>query len=109
MRIHVIQTGTVAIKQVQRQGRETGNPVLNIVFDKDWTEPLPIFAFVIEHPEGLIVVDTGETARAAELGYFAWWHPYYRFGVRNGCGPRRKLAPRCARWASTRAMSAGSC
>jgi hypothetical protein len=28
-----------------------------------WTEPLPIYAFAIEHPEGVIVVDTGETAR----------------------------------------------
>ncbi len=93
MRIHVIQTGAVAIKQVQRQGRETGNPVLNIVFDKDWTEPLPIFAFVIEHPEGLIVVDTGETARAAEPGYFPWWHPYYRFGAREWVRPEEEIGP----------------
>ena len=93
MQIHVVQTGTVAIKQVQRQGREAGNPVLNIVFDKDWTEPLPIFAFVIEHPEGLIVVDTGETARAAESGYFPWWHPYYRFGVREWVRPEEEIGP----------------
>jgi hypothetical protein len=29
MRIHAIQTGTVAIKQVQRQGSVVGNPILN--------------------------------------------------------------------------------
>jgi hypothetical protein len=62
MRIHVIQTGTVAIKQVQRHGRTSGNPLVNMLRDPTWTEPLPIYAFVIEHPEGLIVVDTGETA-----------------------------------------------
>ena len=83
MRIHVIQTGTVAIKQVQRHGSTSGNPVVNILRDPTWTEPLPIYAFVIEHPEGLIVVDTGETARVAEPGYFPWWHPYFRFAVRG--------------------------
>ncbi len=93
MRIHVIQTGTVAIKQVQRQGREAGNPISNIVFDKNWTEPLPIFAFVIEHPEGLIVVDTGETARAAEPGYFPRWHPYYRYGLQEWVQPEEEIGP----------------
>lgn len=93
MRIHVIQTGTVAIKQVQRVGREKGNPILNILLDKDWTEPLPIFAFVIEHPEGLIVVDTGETSRATEPGYFPWWHPYFRFAVREWVKPEEEIGP----------------
>ena len=93
MRIHVIQTGTVAIKQVQRQGREAGNPLLNIVFDKNWTEPLPIFAFVIEHPEGLIVVDTGETSRVAEPGYFPRWHPYYRYGLQEWVQPEEEIGP----------------
>lgn len=93
MRIHIIQTGTVAIKQVQRQGRGSGNPVLNILLDRRWTEPLPIYAFVVEHPEGLIVVDTGETARVAEPGYFPWWHPYYRFGLQEWVQPEEEIGP----------------
>jgi N-acyl homoserine lactone hydrolase len=93
MRIHVIQTGTVAIKAVQRQGRDAGNPLLNIVLDRNWTEPLPIFAFVIEHPEGLVVVDTGETARVAELGYFPRWHPYYRYGLQEWVPPEEEIGP----------------
>lgn len=93
MRIHVIQTGTVAIKQVQRSRRPTGNPLLNILLDPHWTEPLPIFAFVIEHPEGLIVVDTGETARVAEPGYFPWWHPYFRFEAREWVQPEEEIGP----------------
>lgn len=93
MRIHIIQTGTVAIKQVQRQGRGSGNPILNILLDRNWTEPLPIYAFVIEHPEGLIVVDTGETARVAEPGYFPWWHPYYRFGLQEWVQPEEEIGP----------------
>jgi N-acyl homoserine lactone hydrolase len=93
MRIHVIQTGTVAIKQVQRHGRRKGNPILNILLDPNWTEPLPIYAFVIEHSEGLIVVDTGETARVAEPGYFPWWHPYFRFAVREWVQPEEEIGP----------------
>ena len=93
MRIHVIQTGTVAIKQVQTRGRSSGNPILNILLDPKWTEPLPIYAFVIEHPEGLIVVDTGETARVAEPGYFPWWHPYFRFAVREWVKPEEEIGP----------------
>lgn len=93
MRIHVIQTGNVAIKKVQQKGKETGNPVLNMLLDPNWTEPLPIYAFVIEHPEGLIVVDTGETARTSQPGYFPWWHPYYRFGVKEWVQPEEEIGP----------------
>ncbi len=93
MRIHIVQTGSVAIKQVQRAGKPSGNPVLNILLDREWTEPLPIYAFVIEHPEGLIVVDTGETARVAEGGYFPGWHPYYRFGLQEWVRPEQEIGP----------------
>ena len=84
MRIHAIQTGTVAIKARQLNGRGRGalRPI-NTLLDPTWTEPLPIYAWVIEHPEGLIVVDTGETARVAEPGYFPWWQPYFKLGVRE--------------------------
>ena len=94
MRIHAIQTGTVAIKERQRQGVGHGiRRRLNTLLDKTWTEPLPIYAWVIEHPEGIIVVDTGETARVAEAGYFPWWHPYYRFGVRAWVRPEEEIGP----------------
>src|SRR5574340_510062 len=94
MRIHAIQTGTVAIKERQRHGVGHGlRRRLNTLVDKAWTEPLPIYAWVIEHSEGLIVVDTGETARASEPGYFPRWHPYYRFGVRTWVKPEEEIGP----------------
>jgi N-acyl homoserine lactone hydrolase len=76
MRIHAIQTGTVAIRRRQRVGAAGRLRVLKTLTDNEWTEPLPILAWLIEHPEGLILVDTGETARATEPGYFPSWHPY---------------------------------
>jgi glyoxylase-like metal-dependent hydrolase (beta-lactamase superfamily II) len=95
MRIHAVQTGTVAIKRRQRQGRGHGGMrLLNTLIDREWTEALPIYAWVVEHPEGIIVVDTGETARALEPGYFPSWHPFYRFGVRFFINPDQEIGPR---------------
>ena len=62
--------------------------------DREWTEPLPIYAWLIEHPEGLIVVDTGETARAGEPGYFPRWHPYFKLAVREWVQPEDEIGPR---------------
>ena len=94
MRIHAIQTGRVAIKERQRHGVGHGlRRRLNTLVDREWTEPLPIYAWVIEHPEGIIVVDTGETARAAEPGYFPWWHPYYKLNVREWVYPEEEIGP----------------
>jgi glyoxylase-like metal-dependent hydrolase (beta-lactamase superfamily II) len=64
---------------------------LRTLVDRRWTEPLPIYAWLIEHPEGLILVDTGETARSAVRGYFPRWHPYYRFGVRFRVRPEDEI------------------
>jgi glyoxylase-like metal-dependent hydrolase (beta-lactamase superfamily II) len=94
MRIHAIQTGTVAIKQRQVHGAGQGiQRRLNTLLDHVWTDPLPIYVWVIEHPEGIIVVDTGETARATEPGYFPWWHPYYRLGVREWVRLEEEVGP----------------
>lgn len=76
MKIHAIQTGTVAVTTAWREGVGHGRRrLLNTILDRKWTEPLPIYAFVVEHPEGVIVVDTGETARASLHDYFPRWHP----------------------------------
>lgn len=90
MRVHAIQTGTVMVKQAQLRSRGS---VLHTILDKVWTEPLPIYAWAVEHPEGVLLVDTGETARTAEPGYFPWWHPYYRLGVQARVLPEQEVGP----------------
>jgi glyoxylase-like metal-dependent hydrolase (beta-lactamase superfamily II) len=98
MNIHAIQTGTVAIKTRQVEGVGRGaRRQLNMFLDREWTEPLPIYAFAIEHPEGVIVVDTGETARTAEPGYFPSWHPFYRFGLKEWVAPEEEIGPQLQR------------
>jgi glyoxylase-like metal-dependent hydrolase (beta-lactamase superfamily II) len=108
IRIHAIQTGTVGIKAAQLEGRGQGvRRQLNVLTDPEWTEPLPIYAWVVEHPEGILVVDSGETARTAERGYFPRWHPFFRFAARlfvspdDEIGPQLRrlgIAPRDVRW-----------
>jgi N-acyl homoserine lactone hydrolase len=98
MKIHAIQTGTVTIKTRQVEGVGHGTRrQLNMFLDREWSEPLPIYAFAIEHPEGVIVVDTGETARVMEPGYYPSWHPFYRFGLRESVAPEEEIGPQLER------------
>jgi N-acyl homoserine lactone hydrolase len=95
MKIHAIQTGTVAVKRSQPDGGgRRRRSFARVLTDRSWTDPLPILAWLVEHPEGLIVVDTGETARTAEPGYFTAWHPYFRLGVREQVAPDEEIGPR---------------
>jgi len=95
MKIHAIQTGTVQVKQSQRIGKGPG-PMrqLHVLFDSDWTQPLPIYAWAIETDEGVVVVDAGETARTSDPGYFPGWNPYFRLAVRLDVKPEQEIGPR---------------
>jgi N-acyl homoserine lactone hydrolase len=98
MKVHAIQTGTVAVKTRQREGLGRGKRRLaNTFLDRQWTDPLPILAWAIEHSEGLVVVDTGETARTSEPGYFPRWHPYFRTGLREWVAPEDEVGPQLDR------------
>jgi glyoxylase-like metal-dependent hydrolase (beta-lactamase superfamily II) len=67
--IRAISPGLVQVRRAQRESRGSGAArIANMLFDKDWTEWPPIYVWVIEHEEGLIVVDTGETSRVHERG-----------------------------------------
>lgn len=97
LKIHAIQTGTVAIKAAQRVGRGQGiQRQLNILTDPEWTAFLPIYVWAIEHPEGVLVIDTGDTARTAQPGYFPRWHPYFPRAVRMAVGPEDEVGPQLA-------------
>ncbi|MFL5782424.1 MAG: N-acyl homoserine lactonase family protein [Thermoleophilaceae bacterium] len=98
MRVHAVQTGTVQVRTKQLRGSGPGLVRgLRTTFDRHWTEPLPIYAWLIEHDDGPILVDTGETARAGEPGYFPRWHPYFRRAVRCQVRPEEELGPQLDR------------
>jgi glyoxylase-like metal-dependent hydrolase (beta-lactamase superfamily II) len=69
-------------------------------------EKLPVNVFLVRHPQGLCLFDTGQTARAAEPGYHPSWHPFLRlarFELEPGdeIGAQltgRGIAPADVRW-----------
>ena len=65
MNIYAVQTGIVHVKADFLKGSADAGSTLRflarLLTDKDWVD-LPIYAWVIEHEEGLIVVDTGDRA-----------------------------------------------
>lgn len=67
VRIHAIPTGFVQIKGCHHEGCLPERwPYLArfacILGDRRFVEPLPIWTYAIEHPEGLFLVDTGPPA-----------------------------------------------
>lgn len=83
MRIHAIQTGWALIRPNQIAARKEDSLRLIRTFtDQEWAPPVPIYAWLLEHSEGLILVDTGQTARAVDPGHHPRWHPYFRHSVR---------------------------
>jgi N-acyl homoserine lactone hydrolase len=94
MRVHAISTGTVRVTERQRRGSGPG-PLrpLGTMLDRDWTDPLPIYVWAIEHPEGVIVVDTGDTARTSERGWFTPWQPYFRLAVKIAVRAEEEIGP----------------
>lgn len=94
VRLHALRTGLVQVRRAQRESRGSGfTRTTNMLFDDQWTDWLPIHAWIIEHDEGLILVDTGETAHVHERGYHPRWHPFYRRAVRFSVHPDEELGP----------------
>lgn len=84
IKVTPIQTGTVSIRPHHYCGEEGNGPMrrkIDMLFDKDWVEDLPIYCYLIEHPEGSFLVDTGDTAENTHKDYLPAWHPFFRHGV----------------------------
>jgi len=91
MRVHAIETGRVRIKRAQIEGRGHGPwRQLQPMLSQEWADWSPTYAWAIEHPEGLIVVDTGA---AAHLKSLPAWHPYFRLSVRFDIEPEQEVGP----------------
>lgn len=76
-------------------------------FGGEWSdETLPVNVFLVHHPEGLCLFDTGQTAEAAQPGYLPRWHPFLRL-ARFELGPADEIGaqlmcagvdPQSVRW-----------
>lgn len=95
--VSILETGTVAIRPSHRS-QPADRPValrrLRVLTDRRWTPPLPINTYLVEHPEGLILFDTGESPRASHGGYFPKWQPFFHLAVDIQVGPEEGIGAR---------------
>ncbi|MEL7531833.1 MAG: N-acyl homoserine lactonase family protein [Bacteroidota bacterium] len=96
MKIHAISTGTVSVKYNFKHKKGAGLINKLNLFRGPMTAPLPIHVYVIEHPEGVIVIDTGENARVNEPDYFAkaaWLQKQFQKTVRFEVQADEEIGP----------------
>src|SRR5262245_43049059 len=108
MRMHALTTGAVKITHNWMIGNASGaGRLINALLDRRHTDWLPIYCYVIEHPEGLIVVDTGISAHANDRIFFPPWMPLVQRAAPFRITPEeeigslmraRGLAPEDVRW-----------
>jgi N-acyl homoserine lactone hydrolase len=89
LNVHAITTGFVQIKARQMHSPVASRAVrlIGLFADRDWSDWLPIHAWLIEHPEGLIVVDTGESGHPTP----GLPHPYAALNVRFRVQPEDEI------------------
>ncbi len=71
IKVHAIQTGSISVKEnfLKQKGRGFLSK-LNIVLGNSYADFMPIWVWVIEHPEGIIVVDTGDIAESGHSDFY---------------------------------------
>lgn len=74
MKIHAMSTGTVRLKRAFLNARPGWRRQVNLFLPDEWSGPLPIHCWAIEHNDTLLVVDTGETAAVRNI-------PFAKFDV----------------------------
>ena len=71
VRVHALRSGWVQVRPPHRE--YAGIEALrfpSILLSSKWTEKMPVWMWLIEHPEGTFLVDTGENTHVHEPDYF---------------------------------------
>lgn len=82
--VQILETGTIRIRPSHRTQSAQKNinlRRLTVLTDRAWTEPLPINTYLISHPEGYILFDSGESPHTMKPGYFPVWMPFFHIAV----------------------------
>jgi N-acyl homoserine lactone hydrolase len=97
VKVHALCTGTVAVKTNFITKNGIGELAkVNILLGKHYTTYLPIWVWVIEHPEGLIVIDTGEISAIMDLDKYlakesAFMRYFFNHGAKFGVSEKDEL------------------
>lgn len=99
MRVHAFNTATIRVKKHYVRAANAADPVgrwrmsrlTAALLDSEW-QTIPTFAWAIEHPEGLIVVDVGESVHINDPDFFPpALSPYFRSQFRWEVSPEREI------------------
>lgn len=75
-----LETGRVRVRPTMMEQLAT-RPVflrrLRFLIDRRWTDWLPVYTFLISHPEGFILFDAGLSPHCKDPGYFPFWMPTF--------------------------------
>jgi len=74
MKIHILQTGTVRVKNSFLFPSSGIRRQLDLFLPGEWSEPLPIHCWAIEHDGKLLLLDSGEVASVRNV-------PFARFDI----------------------------
>ena len=98
MQVHALEIGKVKITASWRVGRGDGlKRLVNTLFDGEFSEWLPIYVWVIEHPEGVIVIDTGIPADANQRIWFPLYMPLVQRAAKFEMTPEQEVGPQLRR------------
>ncbi|KAH6876610.1 metallo-beta-lactamase superfamily protein [Thelonectria olida] len=78
LRLQFISTGTVQVRSAMMHQPATNSVLMRrwrSFTDRTWSESLPIGVFLISHPDGPILFDTGESPACNDPGYMSAWNP----------------------------------
>ncbi len=73
MKIHALQTGSVRVKRSFLFPSRGLRRQLDLFLSGEWSEPLPIHCWAIEHEGVLRLIDSGETAAARNVPFVREW------------------------------------
>ncbi|KAK1712057.1 beta-lactamase-like protein [Colletotrichum lupini] len=95
--IKILQTGSLRSRPSHRH--QPANKAvllrrLSVLLDTSWTDPLPINTYLIDHPEGAILFDSGESPHSMEPGYFPFWMPFFHLAVDINVGKDEGIGSR---------------
>lgn len=94
IKITAIETGKAICKTKQVTATDGRSPIgrkIDIFRDPNFVKPLPILTFLIEHPEGNFLVDTGDTAKNSDRGYLPTWNPFFTKMVSIRVAPTEEI------------------
>jgi len=83
VKVHAVQTGLISVKEnfLNQKGQGFMSK-LNIVLGNTYADFMPIWVWVIEHPEGIIVVDTGDVKESCYKDFYKNETPGAKFRLK---------------------------